>query len=567
MDFIVIGGQKAGTTTFWHHLASHPQVFVPESKEAPFFSHDAQYLRGLEWHRARHFAAAPPGALLGTVTPHYMMGTPDAPVGRIAARIHKALPDVRLIALLRDPVERALSQYRMSVRRGLETRSFAGAVQELLEPDRLLEGRSRANETNSYIVQGEYGRVLDAYLQHFPRDQLLVLLTDDLDRRPAEVVKTAFAFLGVDDTFVPPNLGAHEFRGGLIPRLDRAAETELHDWLGEHVWPKLPNAAAERRAFRFWFKTWNVVPDAAPPISPATRRVLERHYRRDASRLRKLGVQAPWAAAKRQRPRVHPDPAPLVITGIGGSGTRAFMRIAEAAGCYMGRNVNRSGDAMELYEIAERWAAAVHWSWVASEPLADAERIRRELVAALARHCADVRDQPGPWGWKQPRSIHLLPALHDLYPGLRVLHVVRDGRDVAFGKTIHLKLTKDFILEPSSREEPVPVQMMRLWERANQLAADFGEHRLGDRYLRLTFEELCTRPADTAQAIALFATGRSRADVVDLVHAPASIGRWRTADPALAAAVTTVGRGALERFGYLPARDRERGLAPSFPAS
>jgi hypothetical protein len=358
MDFIVIGGQKAGTTTFWHHLASHPQVFVPESKEAPFFSHDAQYLRGLEWHRARHFAAAPPGALLGTVTPHYMMGTPDAPVGRIAARIHKALPDVRLIALLRDPVERALSQYRMSVRRGLETRSFAGAVQELLEPDRLLEGRSRANETNSYIVQGEYGRVLDAYLQHFPRDQLLVLLTDDLDRRPAEVVKTAFAFLGVDDTFVPPNLGAHEFRGGLIPRLDRAAETELHDWLGEHVWPKLPNAAAERRAFRFWFKTWNVVPDAAPPISPATRRVLERHYRRDASRLRKLGVQAPWAAAKRQRPRVHPDPAPLVITGIGGSGTRAFMRIAEAAGCYMGRNVNRSGDAMELYEIAERWAAA-----------------------------------------------------------------------------------------------------------------------------------------------------------------------------------------------------------------
>jgi len=118
LDFIIIGAQKAGTTSLFEHLRRHPEISLPVGKEVPYFSHDRVYARGwTDYMRklARHDAFADPGRKWGTVTPQYMLGGVYRSPGDVARgngdertvplRIKECLPSVRLIAILRDPVE------------------------------------------------------------------------------------------------------------------------------------------------------------------------------------------------------------------------------------------------------------------------------------------------------------------------------------------------------------------------------------------------------------------------------------------------------------------------------
>jgi hypothetical protein len=245
------------------------------------------------------------------------------------------------------------------------------------------------------------------------------------------------------------------------------------------------------------------------------------------------------------------DTSPLVIAGVGGSGTRVFAAIARAAGRDMGERVNEWADALELMDFADRWIAPYHAARTGRTPLADASEMRSDLDAAVARH----RTTDGPWGWKQPRSIHFLPFLHETFPGLRFLHVVRDGRDVAFGgqaRTV-LENAGDAILGGGWRARPLPVALIELWTVANELAADYGEQRMGDRYLRVRFEDLCLDPRGVTAAVAGFEGATDNGAVAQVARSvgwPRSIGRWEGADPALRDAVAQAGDSALHRFGY-----------------
>jgi hypothetical protein len=157
LDFIVIGAQKAGTTSLFQYLRYHPEISLPAGKEVPYFSHDALYARGWAAYMrnlARYEAISDPMRKWGTVTPQYMVGgvlqaTADVAIKNnydertVPLRIHERLPDVRMIAILRDPVERALSHHRMAVMIGRERRSFDDVVGELLRPNALDRARDR----------------------------------------------------------------------------------------------------------------------------------------------------------------------------------------------------------------------------------------------------------------------------------------------------------------------------------------------------------------------------------------------------------------------------------------
>ncbi|HEU4701952.1 MAG TPA: sulfotransferase, partial [Conexibacter sp.] len=185
LDFLVIGVQKGGTTSLWRYLGSHPRIRLPLDKEAPVLaSVDGDDPEALARFVATEFADAAEDALLGTVTPHYMMGNSRMPTGQIAQRVAAVLPHARIVALLRDPIERAISQHRMSVRRGWEARSFDEAARELLEPARAQEAREHATETNAYLAQGEYGRILSAWREHVPAERTVVALSEQLDADP-----------------------------------------------------------------------------------------------------------------------------------------------------------------------------------------------------------------------------------------------------------------------------------------------------------------------------------------------------------------------------------------------
>ena len=294
LDFLVIGQQKAGTTSLWRYLEDNPGVRMPPAKESPFFTEPAypdqlgRYLRAL-------FKDAPRRARLGTVTPSYMLGAGGVDVPAAAARIHATFPALRLVALVRDPVPRALSAHRMSIREHGETRSFRDAIHELLEPAALERGRRDPTPTNTYVVAGEYGRILGAYLERFAREQLLVELTADLDRAPGEVVQRVCHHLGVEP-HVPARLGERFYPGG-TPRVSAQAEADLKAYLDRHVWPRARYATQHREAFEFWFRLWNAEPAPPPePVDDETVAKLRAHYRDDAARLEEMiGRPVPWA--------------------------------------------------------------------------------------------------------------------------------------------------------------------------------------------------------------------------------------------------------------------------------
>jgi hypothetical protein len=231
----------------------------------------------------------------------------------IPSRIHDAYPEVKLIAILRDPVARARSYHRMSRMRGQEQRPFDVAIGELLESDALAESRARPNVINSYVVLGEYGRLLQGYFDVFPREQLLVLFHEDLERDPAAVCTTVFGFLGVDPDFTPPNLGRRYNEKGSRRRF---AWMDLTVWqrrlsrsaVLKGLWRRLPRSLRRRLLKQFDLAVWRLFlwnrvssEDADPdPAGEETLARLQAHYRDDEQRLRELlGVTPPWGQGEK----------------------------------------------------------------------------------------------------------------------------------------------------------------------------------------------------------------------------------------------------------------------------
>jgi hypothetical protein len=292
LDFVVVGAQKAGTTAIWEFLGRHPGVYLPPGKETRFFQFDEYYDRGRDWFEAEYFTV-PGDPVCGMATPHVMGGTTDAPPAEIARRLRAYRADLKLVAVLRDPIERAVSHHRMMIKRGEERRPFGEAVQQQLAPAALEESRRHATETNTYVTRGEYGRVLGDLLGHFPREQVLVVWTEDLAERPTAVVAQVAEFLGLSAADLPA-VGGAVFVGGSAPRVDQDAANELRTYLADRVWAYV--SEGRREEFEFFFEMWNTVPDErAVDIPPATRAALAEHFAPDAKTLaEEFGVEAPW---------------------------------------------------------------------------------------------------------------------------------------------------------------------------------------------------------------------------------------------------------------------------------
>jgi hypothetical protein len=195
-DFLILGAQKAGTTALYAYLRWHPQITGPSFKEVSFF--DRHYANGERWYRA-HLPIRRRG-IVGEASPSYLFH-PLAP-----QRVAAMLPRARLVALLRNPVERAFSHYQHEVALGREQLSFEDAV---AREDERMEGElermladpryfSHAWWNYTYVARGLYAEQLERWFAAFPREQLLVLLTDDLAADTAGAYREVLQFLGVD---------------------------------------------------------------------------------------------------------------------------------------------------------------------------------------------------------------------------------------------------------------------------------------------------------------------------------------------------------------------------------
>jgi hypothetical protein len=241
------------------------------------------------------------------------------------------------------------------------------------------------------------------------------------------------------------------------------------------------------------------------------------------------------------------DTGPAVIGATGGSGTRVVARVLRDAGLFTGTELNESEDAWKLGDYSDRWING-YLSETGDEPAFERAMLD-DLTELLIDHCAALAPGHG-WGWKEPRSIFLLPFFHRHLPALRFLHLVRDGRDMALS-TNQNQLRKHGTAAPIPPDLPPPARSIALWSWINLRAARYGEERLGDRYLRIKFEDLCARPVEIAgDILRFFDVAGDPGLALDAVVEPNSLGRWQRESPATIAELEEHGGHALIELGY-----------------
>ena len=191
LDFIVAGAQKSGTTALNYYLKRHPRIALPVKKELHFFDNDDLFAGGNVSYEPLHkmFRPALAGSIAGENTPIYLYWRPALP------RIRDYNPDIKFIVILRNPIERAFSQWNMQRSRGNEPFDFVEAVQA--ESRRIADVAPKQLRKFSYLDRGRYAEQLERAFRLFPRERFLILKYETFRARQREMVDDVFRFLNL----------------------------------------------------------------------------------------------------------------------------------------------------------------------------------------------------------------------------------------------------------------------------------------------------------------------------------------------------------------------------------
>jgi hypothetical protein len=209
-DFVIIGAQKGGTSFLYHLLTLHPLVEPAAHKELHFFDNPELFDHGAEWYRRcfpRLNSKDGQRSMTGEATPYYLFDPP------VAKRMAQIVPQARLIALLRNPIDRAYSHYQMQVKRGTEPRTFEEAIEQ---------------QHSSYMSRGIYVDQLLRWFEFFGKEQMLILKSEDFFARPVETLKVVLTFLDLPD-WQPeaPELQQRRHSGTYKQKLDPSTRQRL----------------------------------------------------------------------------------------------------------------------------------------------------------------------------------------------------------------------------------------------------------------------------------------------------------------------------------------------------
>jgi Sulfotransferase family len=293
-NFFIVGAQKAGTTSLYHYLNQHPQVYMSPIKEPFFFDHEMDS-KGEVLRREFGGHRQPPrftnigeyGALfegvkgekaIGEATPLYIYAPGTA------ERIERYVPGAKSIALLRNPADRAYSAFLYAVRIGVEPLTdFAQALRE--EPLRMRNGW---HYVFHYRSRGLYYQQLKRYYEVFGRERLGVWLYEDMREDPASVAKSVFRFLEVDDTFASDTSSRHNPAGVPASGSARVAMRATDKAVGVLRKVLAPTSGILPLAFRMRRVVQSRVLTEPPPIDPELREGLVEGYKDDILRLQEL---------------------------------------------------------------------------------------------------------------------------------------------------------------------------------------------------------------------------------------------------------------------------------------
>ena len=284
-NFLILGAPKAGTTALYRYLKEHPQVYMSPIKEPKFFALEGEkidfrgpydwkkdYITDIETYCAL-FKEVSDEVAIGEASPWYLH------ISKAPERIQHHIPDARLIAILRDPVERAYSQFLSLVRQGLEPLTdFAQAMEA--EEDRI---RNNWSPRWHYKQRGFYYAQLKHYFDLFDRSQIRVYLHEDFKTNSISVMQDIFRFLDVDDTFVPDTSQKHNMtyihRNKVLHKLLKE-QNPLKSILKPLI------SSSLREGIKTNLTTLNI--GKRPQIQPKVREQFIQEYREDILKLQEL---------------------------------------------------------------------------------------------------------------------------------------------------------------------------------------------------------------------------------------------------------------------------------------
>ncbi len=193
IDLMIIGAQKAGTTSLQNYLNEHPEILGHPQIEFGFFKDDAMYANGYEKEFSRHFTAGNINAAKAVVAKNTGMYDSE----KALERLQQHNPDCKLVFIVREPVSRAYSSYSMEKFNGLLTRDFS-EIKDVIEEKRFDDMMYRF-----FIRLGLYSEFLKSIYKFFPENQVKIVLFEKLGKDPASVCREIFQWLNIDPSFTP----------------------------------------------------------------------------------------------------------------------------------------------------------------------------------------------------------------------------------------------------------------------------------------------------------------------------------------------------------------------------
>ncbi len=261
-NLIIIGAQKCGTSGLHYHLGLHPEVSMSKPKELNFFISERNWPRGEEWYR-RHFD--PRAKVRGEASPNYTafpqhVGVPE----RMAAMV----PDAKLIYLLRDPLERIAAHWVHNFAKRREKGSLAETL---------------SHPSTSYLQRSQYAMQLQQFLNHFPRENIMILDQEDFRKDRAETLRRVFEFCGADPEFSHPGFTRERHATSrktratkLAVRMEQASRSRWGKVVPPRIWFALDERLPMKKAIER--------PDVGGALTDEALRAL----RDDAERMREL---------------------------------------------------------------------------------------------------------------------------------------------------------------------------------------------------------------------------------------------------------------------------------------
>lgn len=245
-NFIIAGGVATGTSFLSHAISNHSQIYLPRvmRPECSFFYKSWEYSKGPSYYSQKYFSDVKNEIAIGERSSLYLHGDfLDVP-----KRIHELLPEVKLIFCLRNPTERAFANYRFSVLSGFEHKSFEKALAlEDLRFDRAKGWKSEI-QPNLYRRRGRYMHQIREFLKYFPKENMLFIKSENMNKYPEDTLNQVFSFLGVKSEVVelPSNFTSNTVRSKFVQRGLRSIFGSSFDNLTENLRLKAEPGFAEK---------------------------------------------------------------------------------------------------------------------------------------------------------------------------------------------------------------------------------------------------------------------------------------------------------------------------------